>query len=441
MEVNLSKIGRVVRNFFFAKAGITGKAVQFEKRKSKLNSQLFVETLISAYLSDTQASLERMCAFIKEKGVKITKQGLHQRFNAHAVELMSQLLKVALSNFRSANRPVLDLLNYFSSVYQLDSSAVSLPESMKELFKGCGGNASESGLKLQVLFNYMQGEVKSLTFTDGRASDQGFREHLNTIEKGALYLQDLGYFRVDSFKKIANEGAYFLSRYLAPTTVYSEEGERIDLLKLLSNSGGYLVKKVWLGKTEGLQIRLIAHRLPDTEVEKRLRKLHADAKKKGRTPIEETLLFARWSIYITNAPESILADEHIHEVYTLRWQIELFFKLAKSEAGIDKGNGKKSNRILCELYAKLICVVLLLYLVFPERWQKNQEVSLSKACKQLQKYALTFFKALDSPYRFTQFLRAFLSDIKSFALKDRYRKKRRATYHKLMDAAGQEVFV
>jgi hypothetical protein len=33
------------------------------------------------------------------------------------------------------------------------------------------------------------------------------------------------------------------------------------------------------------------------------------------------------------------------------------------------------------------------------------------------------------------------SDIKSFALKDRYRKKRRATYHKLMDAAGQEVFV
>jgi hypothetical protein len=34
---------------------------------------------------------------------------------------MSQLLKVALSNFRSANRPVLDLLNYFSSFYQLDN--------------------------------------------------------------------------------------------------------------------------------------------------------------------------------------------------------------------------------------------------------------------------------------------------------------------------------
>lgn len=126
-------------------------------------------------------------------------------------------------------------------------------------------------------------------------------------------------------------------------------------------------------------------------------------------------------------------------VYSLRWQIELFFKLCKSEAGIDKISGKKPDRILCEIYAKLICIVTLLYLCFPMRWHENQELSFYKAYKELKLRAGDFFKALKSLYRLIEFIKTFFSDLKDFALKDKYRRKRRLAYQKLMDTTGQEV--
>lgn len=177
------------------------------------------------------------------------------------------------------------------------------------------------------------------------------------------------------------------------------------------------------------------------EYEKRLRKINAAAKKKGRTPTKDTLELAKWSIFITNVPECILNDKEIHLVYSLRWQIELFFKVCKGQAGIDKISGKKANRVLCEIYAKMICVITLLYLCFPVRWQSNQEISFYKAYKILCLRASDFHVALKSSYRLIVFIKAFLNDLVDFGLKDKYRKKRRLSYQKLMDATGQEVLV
>jgi len=137
----------------------------------------------------------------------------------------------------------------------------------------------------------------------------------------------------------------------------------------------------------------------------------------------------------------MLSAEQIYLVYSLRWQIELFFKLCKSEAGIAKISGKKVNRILCEIYAKLACIVMLLYLCFPLRWEKCSEISFIKAYKEFASRAIDFYRALKSLYRFTKFIEIFFSDLRDFAFKDRHRKKRRLTCQKLMDTTGQEVLI
>lgn len=438
---NLSKICTTVMDFFNKTVNQVDKAVKFVKRRSKVGAQLFAEVLITGCLSDPMISLERLCKQMKEKGVKITKQGLHQRFNPEATQLMRNLFAESLKQFKAEKNEIFDLLKPFSSVKMLDSSGIELPANLKSLFKGSGGSASEAGLKLQVMFDYIQGQIKEVTITEGNRSDQGFDGHINNLEENTLYLQDLGYFKMTFFDAIRNKGAYFISRYLYPTKILNEANEALDLLGELRVAGSFFSKKVWLGKKEKIEVRIVAFRLTDEEVEKRIRKIKEKARKRGKDSTQATLEIARWSIYITNIAENVLDDEQIYLVYSLRWQIELLFKLCKSEAGIAKVSGKKSDRILCELYAKMICVVMLFYLSFPVRWQENQEISLFKAYKAFKLKAVDFFNALKSRYKLMQFIKTFLSDLKSFALKDKYRKKRRLAYQKIMDATGQEILV
>lgn len=440
-EQNLSKIGDTVISFFNTTATKLGKAVNFIKRKSKLTAQLFAECLVTACLSNPKMTLEDMCQLLKQRRVKITKQGLHQRFNTEAIELMKNLFEESLQQFKTEKRDVIALLKVFSSVIILDSSGISLPANLKNLYEGFGGGASEAGLKIQMLLDYVSGQIKNIAITGARRNDQSFKEHLNKIEKGALYLQDLGYFNTESLDRIKKTDAYFISRYLSQTKVFDQDNQQIDLLKELYKAGNFFAKEVLLGQQHKVKVRLIAYLLPDEEIEKRLRKLNKEAQKKGRTPTQETLELARWSIFVTNVSETILNDKQVYLVYILRWQIELFFKLCKSQAGIDKINGKNQYRVLCEIYAKLICIVTFLYLCFPVRWQENQELSFYRAYKQLRQRCSDFFTALKSPYRLLKFLKGFLEDLKNFSLKEKPRKKRRATYQKLMDITGQEILI
>lgn len=439
---NVSNICKNVIHLFTKTVEQLDKTTKFTKRKSKLGARLFVEALVSGCLLDQMISLERLCRLIKQRGIKISKQGLQQRFNVkEAVTLMQRIFLEAIKQFRTKNSNVFELLKSFTTIYIVDSSGISLPTNLKNLYKGLGGMASEAGFKIQVLFDYMQGQIKQLTITEGCRSDQGYTGHLSKIEKGALYLQDLGYFKLKSFIAMHKKGAYFISRYFNATKIFNKKGEQLDLSKELRNNKAIFEKQVWLGQEERMEVRLIAYRLSNEDTEKRIRKTKRAIQRTGRQLTKEAFRFAQWSIYITNVSKNKLCKDQIHLVYTLRWQIELFFKLCKSGVGIAKIRGRKINRILCEIYAKLICVVMLLYLCFPLRWHKSCELSFLKAYKELIQRADSFFRALKSVYRLVKFMEIFFSDLKDFAYKDKYRIKGRLTYQKLMDAADQRVLI
>jgi hypothetical protein len=438
---NVSKICKSIFSFFNKSAFSLGKKTKFIRRTSKITAKLFVESLIVGCLSHPTMTLEDMRHFLKKRKVKVSKQGIHERFTEEGVELVKNLHKEALEHFKLKHTPVLELLKPFSSVILLDSSGVSLPPQLKSFYRGFGGAASEAGLKIQTLFDYTNGQIKDVTLTGARENDQSFKKHLDQIEEGALYLQDLGYFDTGALKLLHHKKAFFISRYLQQTKVFSSDGECINLLEELRKAGTFYKKEILLGQKHKVNVRLIAYLLPECEIEKRLRKLNREAEKKGRTLTQEAREYAKWSIFITNVDSSLLSDYQVYLVYLLRWQIELFFKLCKSGAGIHKINGRKHDRVICEIYAKLICITLLLYICFPVRWEKNQEISFYKAYQQFRQRALEFFTALTSQYRLSKFLDTFWEDLRDFALKEKPRKKRQATYQKIMSAVGHEVFL
>lgn len=65
-----------------------------------------------------------------------------------------------------------------------------------------------------------------------------------------------------------------------------------------------------------------------------------------------------WTLLVTNAPARLLSVAEAEVLRRLRWQGELLFKLWKQHGQVDASRSAKPWRSLCEVYAKLIGVVL-----------------------------------------------------------------------------------
>jgi len=123
--------------------------------------------------------------------------------------------------------------------------------------------------------------------------------------------------------------------------------------------------------------------------------------------------------------------------YRLRWQIELLFRLWKSEGELDRVAGRLRERVLCEIYAKLIGMVVFHYLTAPVRWAER-ELSPVKALQTLQRHIMEVAVALDSLPDLQSALAKLLRRWKRFALKDK-RRTRLSTCKQIELAAAQAL--
>ena len=100
--------------------------------------------------------------------------------------------------------------------------------------------------------------------------------------------------------------------------------------------------------------------------------LLCDAQRRQQTTSPETLWLADWTILITDVPAKRLRFEEALVLLRERWQMELLYKLWKSEGGIDQWRTSNPWRVLCECYAKLIGALLQHWLIVLFAWQDPQ---------------------------------------------------------------------
>jgi len=115
---------------------------------------------------------------------------------------------------------------------------------------------------------------------------------------------------------------------------------------------------VLIGKNQELQVCIFIYLLPEAQYNERMRRANKDAKSKGREPGKEYKARAGSNLFITSAPEELISIETAWQIYTLRWQIELTFKVWKSLCKIDKVKKVKKDRLECYIWAKLLIIVL-----------------------------------------------------------------------------------
>lgn len=80
----------------------------------------------------------------------------------------------------------------------------------------------------------------------------------------------------------------------------------------------------------------------------------------------------------------------------MRWQIELIFKHRICECALDRVAGKRRERVLCEIYAKLIGIVIFNFLVSPHRISADIELSMIKTHRTFKRHALRLALSLSN---------------------------------------------
>jgi hypothetical protein len=199
---------------------------------------------------------------------------------------------------------------------------------------------------------------------------------------------------LEALQGIVEKIAHFLCRLNTQRKVYREQdGQLVELdfaaiVKFIrKNDIKQYEEQVWLGKKKELQVRLFLFLIPQAVYNERLRKANKNARKKGHQVSEEYKARAALNLFITSAPAEVIDIDTAWKIYTLRWQIELTFKIWKSICKIDKVKKVKKERLECYIWAKLLMIVLCWRIVWftakllDQYYQKN--LSFYKAFKTL----------------------------------------------------------
>jgi hypothetical protein len=377
------------------------KAAGFIKRKRKLTADQFLIMLTLGQLSTKHPSLAGLLASVE---AMVSREALHQRYTPEATAFMEDCFKKALSQRLQSHKPLsTHLLRHFKRLLIVDSSNWDLHSAVHRLLPGSGGAASPANCKIQIWYDYKHSQLEFGEITPGNRTDTAYTSEIpSRVHPGDLVMFDLGYFCTKTFHLIVKKHAFFVSRLQSATGLYHPESlDRIHLDKILPNTDGNAYElDVILGSNKKTQItcRLICLRVSEETANERRRRVKRSAQKKGYTASKRSLILCDWILMVTNVPKRWLPPQMVRPLYSIRWQIELLFKQAKSVIRIHQSNTKNPHRILCELYGKLTVLVLIYRLFSPinaRLWNsQKKELSFDKFFKRIQERALSIIDAL-----------------------------------------------
>lgn len=372
------------------------KATKFVKREVKVTGSNYSQTLVFGWLSNPDATLEELTQTGAAVGLEITPQGLDQRFTQEACAFMKGVFDNAVEQVVSAEPVAIPLLERFNGVYLKDSTIVTLPDSLKEMWPGCGGvgDASGAAVKIEVGLDMLCGTLLGPLLEAGKVSDRGSELHRMALPAGSLRITDLGYWSLEQLEVLSTSDVFWLIRAQSQTAVFDTAGKRWSLAALTkAQVADEIDMSVTLGVQKHLAARLVGRRVPQKVSEERRRKLREAAQREGKTPTQDSLALCDWVLFVTNVPTTLLTLSEVLVLARLRWQIELLFKLWKDHGHLDESNSAQPYRILCECYAKLVAMVIQHWLLLTCTW-RFADRSLRKAAPTVRNHALSLALAL-----------------------------------------------
>jgi hypothetical protein len=407
------------------------------QRVRRFNGATLVQTLVLAFLESPDATLSEICQLAAARGVQISPQGLAQRFTKALAEALEEVLAAIVREVVAGPRVAIPLLARFAHVWLLDTTTITLPDELASVWAGCGGHAEQgqAALKVALELDLVTGQLAGPALQAGRAADRTTPLGGTPHAVGSLTIRDLGFFSLEQFRAAAARGERWLSRLMAGTRVETRDGQQWTQAALLAAQPGPVVDlPVILGEHARLPARLLAERVPAAIAQTRRARLHREARKKGQPVSAERLALADWTVLVTCvSPEEMTLDAAV-ALLRARWQIEQLFDLWKTHGGLDRSRSTQPWRVLAEVYAKLIALVIQHWLLLHGDWAAPNH-SLVKAARVVRASVRLLADALDHPRRLRAVLRT-IARLLAHAGRLNTRKRHPNTCQRLLDPAG-----
>jgi hypothetical protein len=365
MPLSLAELQPVLYDLFHDTAHQLARDCGFCRRARKLTGPVFAQALVFSLLHNPDATLDDFADTADELlGGSVSPQAFDQRFTPAAADFLRDLFLEAFNrSFNSLRPALLPVLRRFTGVFLRDATLVGLPAGLAALFPGRGGRHAPHGqaaaAKLVFEAEVTTGELTDVSVLAGLDNDRTAEVAGKPLPEGALLLEDTGFFSGARLQTYMEQGVYVLTRVPAWTAFFDERGRRLDLVgELRAVRGHYLDRRIRILHGSKLAVRLLAVRVPEAEAEQRRARVRREARQRGRPVSQKKLELCDWNLLVTNAPEELLGRWEAHTLRRVRWQIELVFKVFKSEGKIDQTRSRCPCRVLCELYAKLLALVV-----------------------------------------------------------------------------------
>jgi hypothetical protein len=334
--------------------------VGFVAHRRILTGSAVARACVFRWMADPKAPLEDIAS-----DLGVSPQALQQHLDKKAHDFFRALIAEALRRLAKARftAHALGLLRAFGALVVQDCTTVSLPAALAHLFPGCGGSAEGDGVaavKILLRYELKAGKLLALSFHPGRTNDADLVARPCDLPPGCLYLADMGFFSAACLGLLSGV-CYWITRIPVGTCVRQEGGEWLKLAEWLRGLQGNVVDVPGeLTQSVGTPCRLVALRCPQEVANRRRQKLRERRKRKdGKEPSEAQLAACDWTCFATNVSVGLLAAREVWTAYRCRWQVELIFKRAKGMAGWSFTHGVNGDRVMAELLAKVLGLVVL----------------------------------------------------------------------------------
>jgi hypothetical protein len=401
MLVSVAELQPALHDLFNGAARDLAKLTGFCQRTRDLNGDSFAKALVFCLLETPTATLDDFAEFADEHlDLEVCPNAFDERFGPASARFLFALLLHAFEfSFTSARAALLPVLRRFKGVYLRDATSVRLPPCMARLMPGRKGRADvdQAAAKLVLEVEVTTGRFTEFSFLAGTANEKTAEVSAKPLPKGSLLLEDMGFLSGERLQGFVEQGVYVLTRVPCWTAFYVKKGERFERLNLLKwlrkARGCYAQRLVHVFHKEKVPMRLLASRVPDDVAEARRERVRREAKERGRQVSQKKLELCEWNVLLTNAPSRLISVHQACDVRRVRWQVELVFKVFKSEAKVGHSRSEDGWRVLTELFAKLLGQAVQQWLLLAAGYVMLKH-SARRAARRVRKRAAKLLAAL-----------------------------------------------